>query len=81
MKRREACLGAGACERENQNQRGERRGRMSIADVHEGVAAIRTRQETECEQERERAETRHHQIDVAGADVVRVAVMRHHQRP
>ena len=81
MERDEAGLGARAREREDENERGEPRRWMSIADVHEGVAPIRAGHETEGEQERKRAKTRHHQIDVAGANVVRIAVMRHHQRP
>jgi hypothetical protein len=54
---------------------------MPAADVGKGIAAVGARQQSEGEQERERAEARHDQIDVSRADVIAGAMMRHDQRP
>ena len=81
MQRHDAGLGAGSDQREDERQRAERRRRMRGAHLRESVEAVRAGQEAEGEQQRERAEARHHQIDVAGAHVFRDARVRHHQRP
>ena len=47
----------------------------------ERISAVRPGKQAEGEQERERAEARHHQIDVAGAHVLPDLIVRHHQRP
>ena len=70
MQRHQAGLRAGADQREDQHQRGEPGGRMRRADGVEGVVAVRAGEQAEGEQQRERAEARHHQIDVAGAQVL-----------
>ena len=51
------------------------------ADRGEIVVAGGTGQQAERQQQRQRAEARHHQIDVAGLGVAGFAMMRHHQRP
>ena len=54
---------------------------MRGAHLRERVKSVRAGEQAEGEQQRERAEARHHQIDVAGAHVLRDAMVRHHQRP
>ena len=56
-------------------------GVLVAADRREGVAAVGADQQTEGEQQRERAEARHDQVDVAGAGVVADLVVRHDQGP
>ncbi len=51
------------------------------ADLAEGIEALRARQQTEAEQQGERAGARHHDIDVPGMGIAGFAVMGHHQRP
>ena len=51
------------------------------ANGGESVIARRPRQQAEGQQQRERAETRHHEIDVAGFGVAGFAVVRHDKRP
>ena len=81
MQRHEAGLGAGADERKNKHECGERRGGVRGANLGEAVAAVRPGKQPEGEQQRERAEARHDQIDVPGLRVVAHAMVRHHQRP
>jgi hypothetical protein len=45
------------------------------------VVAVAAGEQAESEQQGHRAEAGHQQINVAGADVLRFFVMRHHQRP
>src|SRR5581483_9797061 len=47
----------------------------------EGVVAVVPGEQAEGEKQRQRAQARHQQIDVSGAEVLRLLVMRHHQRP
>ena len=54
---------------------------MALADRAEGVLAFRTRQEAEGEQQSERAEARHDEIDIARPHVLAQLVVRHDQRP
>ena len=54
---------------------------MALADGVEGVLAFRTRQQAEGEQQSERAEARHDEIDIAGPHVLADLVVRHHQGP
>ena len=51
------------------------------SDLGEGVAAAAAGKQAECQQQRQRAEARHDDVDVAGAPVLGIAVVRHHQRP
>jgi hypothetical protein len=81
VQRHQAGLGAGADERKDQNGGRERRRGMAVADVAEGISAVRSRQQSEGEQQRERPEARHDQVDVSRTNVVGDAVVRHHQRP
>ena len=55
--------------------------RARAAHLGEGVAAVRPGEQAEGQQQRERAEARHDDVDVAGAPIVGVVVVRHHQRP
>jgi hypothetical protein len=54
---------------------------MPAADVGKGIPAVGARQQTEGEQQRERPEARHDQINVSCADVIGDAMMRHDERP
>ena len=82
MQRHEPGLGAGAEQRENEDKRAGKPGRgMGCADRVERVAAIGPGEQAEGEQQRERAEARHDQVDVARANVAALAMMRHDQRP
>ena len=81
VQRHEARLGAGADQREREDDGGDARRRRRVADRVERVAAGRARQQTEREQQRERAEARHQQVDVAGRRVAGPAMVRHHERP
>jgi hypothetical protein len=51
------------------------------AHLGESVAAVGTGEQAEGKQQHDGAEARHDQIDIAGADVLAHAMMRHHQRP
>jgi hypothetical protein len=51
------------------------------ADCVEGVGAVGPGKQAEGEQKREGAEARHHQIDIARAQILAHVIMRHHQRP
>ena len=79
MQRHQARLRAGAEEDQDQDQSGERGGRA--AHLGERVSAAAAGEQSEGEQQAERAEARHDDVDVAGAPVLGIAVMRHHQRP
>ena len=81
MQRHEAGLGAGADQRQDQGKRAEHRGRVRRAHLREGVEPVGPREQAEGEQQSQRAEARHDQIDVAGADIVGHAMVRHDQRP
>ena len=81
MQRHEAGLRAGADQHQQQNQRGGERLGMVRADRGEGVVAVGAGEHAEGEQQRQRAEARHDQIDVARAGIFRRAVVGHHQRP
>jgi hypothetical protein len=54
---------------------------MPATDVAEGITAVWSGQQAEREQQRERTEARHDQVDVSRMDVLDDAVMRHDQRP
>ena len=54
---------------------------MGGADRVEGVGAVGPGKEAEGEQKREGAEARHHQIDIARAQILAHMIVRHHQRP
>ena len=81
MQRHKAGLRAGSEQHQDQHQRRHigrvRRG----ANGRKAVISRRSRQEAESEQQGERAEACHHQIDVAGLGVAPFAMMRHDQRP
>ena len=74
-------LRAGAEQGQRQNSRGNGRRTVGAADRLERVAAVGTRQETKTKQQRKRPETRHQQVDVSGARVAALPVVRHHERP
>ena len=57
------------------------RGGVALADRVERVGAIGPGEQAEGEQQRERAEARHHQIDVTGAHVLLDLIVRHDQCP
>jgi len=80
MQRHEAGFRSGTEQREAKYKRGDRGGWRRGADRLERVAAVCASKRAECEQQRDRADARHHQIDVAGLDVVGIAMMRHHER-
>jgi hypothetical protein len=81
MQGHDACLRAGA-EKDEGEHEGSKRGRyLSIADGGEFVAAARAREHAEGKQQRQRAEARHDEIDIAGPPVVRIAMVRHDERP
>ena len=65
----------------HENERGDGGRESGVAHLSEGVAAVGTGQQAEGEQQREGAEARHDDIDVAGAQILARGVMRHHQRP
>ena len=67
-KRHKAGLGAGADEDQDQDQ--ARQGLTGGPDVGKGIAAGGAGKQAEGEQQRERAEARHDDVDVAGAAVV-----------
>ena len=81
VQRHDAGLRAGADQSEDQHQRAERGGWMRGAHLRERVKAVGAGEQAEGEQQSERAEARHDQIDVAGAHVLGHAMVRHHQRP
>ena len=54
---------------------------MGGADGIEHIVAVGAGQQAEGEQQRQRAEARHHQIDIAGAQVLAILMVRDHQRP
>ena len=54
---------------------------IAVADRGEGERAVGAGEQAEGEKERERAETRHDNIDVAGMQVLALAIMRHDQSP
>ena len=70
MQRHETRLRAGADQGEDEDERGKSGGGVALADRVEGVSALRPGEQAEGEQQRERAEARHDQIDVAGAHVL-----------
>jgi len=72
---------SGADQREDKRQHSHQRGGMRRAHLRECIKAVRPGQQAEAEQQRERAEARHNQVDVAGAHIVGHAMVRHHQRP
>ncbi len=78
---REPGLGAGADQRRDESQDCEARGRRGGADRREGVMPVRAGEKREGDEQRERAETGHHQVDIARARILVLAVVRHHQRP
>ena len=74
MQRHEAGLRAGAEQHQTEHERGERRRRDGCSRIAvEGVAAVGPGEQAEGEQQRERAEARHDQIDVAGAHILALA--------
>ncbi|MEY9882092.1 hypothetical protein ABIA43_003626 [Bradyrhizobium sp. USDA 328] len=80
VQRHQAGLGAGAQQHEDHNHAGQRSGRMRGSDRIEIVTGA-AREQAEGEQQRQRAETRHQKIDIAGADILDLPVMRHDHRP
>src|SRR6476646_10746480 len=61
VQRHEARLGAGADQHQNEDERDEAGGDLAVADRIECVGAVRSGQQSEGDQQRKRAEARHHQ--------------------
>jgi hypothetical protein len=81
VQRHEAGLRSGAEQHQDQHE-GCRIGRVcGGADGGKAVIACRSREQAERQQQRQRAEAGHHQIDVARSGIAGLAMMRHHQRP
>ena len=81
VERIQAGLGARARQRQREDDAGQRRRRDVSAHRRERIAARRTGQQREGEQQRQRAEARHDNVDEPGPRVAGVAVARHDQRP
>ena len=81
VQRHDPSFRAGADQRQQEREAGHAGRRAGRAHRVKGVAAGGAREQGEGQQQRERAETRHHDIDVAGARVVVLAMVGHHQRP
>jgi hypothetical protein len=81
MERNQARFRAGTQEHENQNQCNDEVGVAIDSDVGEAIAAARTGEEAEGEEQAKRAETRHNEIDETGPGVLLVAMMRHDESP
>ena len=81
VERHEARFRARTDQRKQQHQGACDRIRMVPAHRRERIAAVGPCQQTERQQQRQRAEARHDEIDEARAGVLRRAVVRHHQRP
>ena len=81
VQRHDAGFRSGADQRQDQREGADRRGWMRGAHRVETVKSAGAGEQAEAEQQSKRAEARHDQINVAGVDVLRHAMMRHHQRP
>jgi len=81
MQRHEPRLGARADQHQHQHHRRDSRRGRRLTDRLELVSARRTGEQAEGEEQGERAEARHQQVQIARRGVARPAVMRHHQRP
>ena len=81
VKRHETRLRARSDQRQQEHAGAHQNIRMVRAHRREGIAAIGAREQSERQQQRERSEGRHDEIDVARADILRRAMVRHHQRP
>ena len=81
MQRHDAGLRSGAEQDERQHQRAKPRRKLLGANRGEGISAVRAGKDAEGEKQRQRPGARHDDIDVAGAEIVGVAVVRHDQRP
>ena len=79
VQRHQSGLGPGADQHEDQDDAGE--GRRGGPDLGEGIAATTAGEQAEGQQQRERAEARHDDVDVTCAPVLGIGVVRHHQRP
>ena len=74
-------LRSGAEEGKYQHEGGGQRCEAVYADCGKGVAPVGPRKQSEGEQERQRAEARHEDVHIAGADIRRFAVMGHDECP
>ena len=81
VQRHQSCFRSGAGENKQKHQAGREGVGTARADCFEGVAAVRAREQAKGQQQSERAAGRHQKIHVAGADVLRMAMVRQHQRP
>jgi hypothetical protein len=81
MERHETCLGSRADQHKNEDERGKRRRRVTVADRAEGVGAVRPCQQAEGEQQGKRAHARHDEIDTPRAQILAHMVVRHDERP
>ena len=81
VQRNEAGLGPRAEQHENQDNSSDERGGLHGAYRFECVVSTWPRQQTESEQQRQRAEARHDEIDVTCPRIVLFAMVRHDERP
>ena len=81
MQRHQACLRARANQRQQQHDHAGDHVRMTGPHRRKSVVAARSRKQTERQQQRQRAEACHHEIDETGARILRSAMVGHHQRP
>ncbi len=81
MQRHDPRLRPRADQGQNEGEGGDAGRRLRRAHGVEGVAAGGTCEQSEGEQQHERAEARRDEVDIAGARVVALAMMGHHQRP
>ena len=81
VQRDKAGLGAGAEQHESQDSGGDELGGLGSTHRVECVISARSGQQTESEQQRQRAEARHDEIDVSCPRVVLFAMVRHDERP
>ena len=81
VQRHETGFGTRSEQREPEDEAGEPNGLLRAAHLGECVAAGRPCKQSEGQQQSERAEARHHDVDVARTPVVGVLVIGHDKRP
>ncbi len=81
VQRHQAGLRAGSKQHQDQHQHGDVRRMLGRANRRKSVVSRRSRQQAEAQQQRQRAEACHHQVDVARLGVARFTMVRHDQRP
>jgi len=81
VQRHQAGLRSGAEQHQDEHEYAGRLAVLDGTDRGKPVASRGSGEQAECQQQRQRAEARHHQIDIARPCVAGFAVMRHDQRP